>query len=59
MTTQVFNKLTLENFAAKTKEANLRNKADIDDFAEKINFDNNLKNLNEKFTLTNNIAEIA
>ena len=39
ITTPEFNKLTLENFAARLKQANLVNKTD---------FDNKLKNLNKK-----------
>ena len=36
ITTQEFNKLTAENFAARLKQTNLANKADIDDFVEKL-----------------------
>ena len=37
ITTQVFNKLTAESFAARLKQANLATKSDIDDLVEKIN----------------------
>ena len=51
ITTQEFNKLTSENFAARLAQANLVAKADIDDFVEKRYFSNKLKNLNKKVTL--------
>ena len=43
VTTQEFNKLTSENFAARLKQANLATKTDVDDFVEKADFDKNLK----------------
>ena len=48
--TQEFNTLAAENFAARLKQANLAIKAYIDDFIEKTNFDDKLKNLNKKVT---------
>ena len=36
-------KLTAENFPARSKQANLAIKADIDDFVEKTDFDDKLK----------------
>ena len=49
-TTQEFNKLTLENFAARLAQANLESKNDIANFVRKTDFDNKLKNLNRKVT---------
>ena len=43
ITTQEF-KLKAENFAARSAEANLASKKDIDDFMKKIDFDDKLKN---------------
>ena len=48
ITTQQFDRLSAENFTARLKQANLETKADIDDFVEKINFDDKLNNLNKK-----------
>ena len=50
ITTQEFNKLTAENFAARLAQAKLAFKADIDDFVRKTNFDEKLKNVNKKVT---------
>ena len=50
ITTQEFNKLTAENFAARLAQAKLAFKADIDDFVQKTNFDEKLKNVNKKVT---------
>ena len=50
ITTQEFNKLTAENFAARLALANLENKNDIAKFVNKADFDEKLKNLNKKFT---------
>ena len=50
ITTQEFNNLTTENFAARLKQANLTTKAGIDDFVEKTDFDDKLKNLSKKAT---------
>ena len=49
-TTPAFNKVTTYNFAAKLAQANLATKSDIADFVIKTDFDENLKNLNEKVT---------
>ena len=43
-----FNKLTVENFAARLAQANLANKSDIANFVKKTDFDTKLKNLNKK-----------
>ena len=48
--TQEFNKLTEEKFALRLKQANLATNSDIDDFVEKTNFDDKLKNLNKEVT---------
>ena len=45
-----FNKLRAENFTARLKQTNLVTKGDITDFIEKTNFDDKLKNLNNKVT---------
>ena len=73
ITTQEFDKLTAEMFAARLAQANLVTKADIADFVEKRDFDDKLKNLNKKVTsnktkhvetekkltdLRNNVAQI-
>ena len=47
ITTQL-NKLTVGNFAARLKQANLATKADIDGFVEKTDFDDKLKSLIKK-----------
>ena len=39
ITTPEFNKLTLENFAARLAQANLASKSDIADFVKKTDFD--------------------
>ena len=48
ITTQEFNKLTSENFAARLAQANLASKTDITDFIQKRDFDGKLKKLNKK-----------
>ena len=45
ITTQKFNKLTLQNFAARLAQANSANNSDIANFVKKTNFDDKLKNL--------------
>ena len=47
ITTQEFNKLTSENFAAKLAQASLTSKNDINNFLKKINFDDKFKSLNK------------
>ena len=47
ITTQEFNKLTSENFAARLAQANLASKNDIPIFEKKIGFNKELKRLNE------------
>ena len=42
-----FNKLTVENFAARLAQANLASKNDLANFGKKTDFDDNLKNLNK------------
>ena len=54
ITTQEFNKLTADNFAARLKQANLATKSDID-IVKKTNFYEILKNLNKKFKFKQNI----
>ena len=41
ITAKEFNKLTVETFKVRLKQADLAAKADINDFVEKINFDDN------------------
>ena len=48
ITTQEFNKLTVENFAARLKQANLASKNDIADFIKQTDFDKKLRNLSKK-----------
>ena len=48
ITTQEFNKLTVENFAARLKQANLASKNDIADFIKQTDFDKKLRNLCKK-----------
>ena len=50
ITTPEFNKLTVENFAARLAQANLASKSDIANFVKKTDFDDKLKNLNKKVT---------
>ena len=50
ITTQEFNKLTLENFASRLAQADLASKNDIAYFVKMTDFDNKLKNLNKKIT---------
>ena len=50
ITTKAFNKLTIENFAVRSKQANLATKADIDDFVEKTDINDKVKNSNKKVT---------
>ena len=50
ITTQEFNKLTSEDFAARLKQAILASKNDITDFVKKTDFDKKLKNINKKVT---------
>ena len=46
ITTPEFNKLTVENFAARLAQGNVANKSDIANFVNKTDFDKKLKNLN-------------
>ena len=48
--TPKFNKLAVENFAARLAQANLVTKSDIANFVYKTDFDNKLKNLSNKVT---------
>ena len=48
ITTSEFNKLTSENFAARSKQANLVSNSDIVNFVNKTYFDDKLKKLNKK-----------
>ena len=45
-----FHKLTADNSAPRLKQANLAIKPDIDNFVEKTDFDDKLKNLNKNVT---------
>ena len=49
------NKITAEDFAARLKLVNLANKANIDDFIEKTDFDNKLRNLNKLLQIKENM----
>ena len=51
VTTQEFNKLTSESFAARLAQANSANKNDTANFVKKRDFDDKLKNLSKKVTL--------
>ena len=51
ITTQKHNKLTVENFDGRLKQANLASRNDIADFIKKAYLDDELKNLNKKVTL--------
>ena len=48
ITTQEFNKLTADNFAARLKQEDLTSKNDIADFVKNTDFDEQLKNYNKK-----------
>ena len=48
ITTPEFNKLTVENFAARLKQANLTSKSDIGNLVDKTNFDNKLLSFNKR-----------
>ena len=43
ITTQEFNKLTADNFAARLRQLNLASENDIADFVKQANFDQKLK----------------
>ena len=47
-----FNKLTVENFAARLAQENLASKNDITNFVKKTDFDDKVNNLNKKITLS-------
>ena len=53
ITTQEFNKLTVENFAARLKQANLASKNDIADFIKQTDFDKKLRNMSKKLIQIN------
>ena len=63
ITTQVFNKLTSENFTARLKQADLGSKSDIANFVKETDFDNKLKNVtsnkNELNELSKNAKKIS
>ena len=48
ITTEEFDKLAADNIAARLAPANLATKTDVVDFVKETDFDNNLKNINEK-----------
>ena len=54
ITTQEFNKLTLENFTARVAQANLASKSDIANFVKKADFDDNVKKLYKNVTSSKN-----
>ena len=58
ITTQKFNKLTSENFAAKLKQVNLASKSDIAKFVTKIEFDNKLKDVTLAKGLTKDLINM-
>ena len=47
ITTQEFNKLTVDSFVAILIQAKLATKSDVDDFVEKTDIDDKLNNLNK------------
>ena len=50
ITTLEFNRLTVENFTATLRQANLATKGDFADFVKKRDFNKKIKNLNKKVT---------
>ena len=50
ITTQIFNRLTSQNFAARLVQANLASKNDIANFVKKTDSDDKLKKLNKNLT---------
>ena len=52
ITTPEFNKLTVENFAARLAQANLVSQSNIAVLVKKTDIDDKLKNLNKKITST-------
>ena len=50
ITTLEFHRLTVENFTARLRQANLATKGDFADFVKKKDFNKKLKNLNKKVT---------
>ena len=50
ITTDEFNKLFEENFAVRLAQVELATKADIPDFVNLVDFDDNVKNLNKRVT---------
>ena len=63
ITTQEINKLTSENFSARSPQANLASKSDITDFVKKADFDDKLKyvisNKNELNELSKNVKAMS
>ena len=51
-TTEEFNNFIANKFEAKLKQVNLATKAEISDFIKMKDFDDKLKNINRKFTLS-------
>ena len=51
MSTPEFNKLTVENFAARLGQGNLASKRGFTNYVKKTDFDDKLKNLNKKVRL--------
>ena len=50
ITTTEFNNLTAETFTARLKQANVATKGDVANFVEKVDFNDQLKDLNKKVT---------
>ena len=51
------NKLTLEKFASRLKQVNLASKTDIDNFAKKIDFNNQLQNFTSNKNELNELSK--
>ena len=48
ITTQKFKKITAENFAVRSAQAKSASKNNVDNFIERTDFDDKLKNINKK-----------
>ena len=51
MSSPEFNKLIVEDFAARVRQRNLASKSDFTNYVKKTDFDDKLKNLNKKVRL--------
>ena len=54
---QEFNQLTVDNFTARLKQANLARKSDIANFVKKKDFHNKLKNITSNKTQLNELSK--